>query len=207
MSAGVRAEAGAERRGTRPRPRFGTHMRQASRTSSSHLGLVDGGEPDVHPRGSAGPTGGHEELVRLGCHQGRALLLGEAEAHDLLVAGERQEDNAADPELHPVPDQGLISPRQLPAKARTSSIVHHDAHACADRAPDRLACRRPIATIRRTCRTQAAIVSKHEHEAAAVPARKRAVSRPGAAAAHFRGPVPAASRGSARQARSRGSSA
>jgi hypothetical protein len=55
----------------------------------------------------------HEELVRLSGDKCRALLLREAEAHNLLVARERQEDDPPDTELDSIPDQRFIGARQL----------------------------------------------------------------------------------------------
>ena len=77
-----------------------------------HLLLVDRGEPHLEPVVAKIARSRHQELLRLGGHHRRSLLLGEAEAHLLLVAREGQEDDPADPELHPVADQCLVAARQ-----------------------------------------------------------------------------------------------
>src|SRR5260370_40228632 len=68
----------------------------------------------------------HQELVRLGGYQGIALLIGEAEAHGLLVPGERQEHDPADAELHPVPDERLGGAGELAGNGPRVLDRHHE---------------------------------------------------------------------------------
>lgn len=66
----------------------------------------------------------HQELVRLGIHERLPLLLREAEAHDLLVAREGQENDPAYPELRPVADQYFVGARQL--AGNSAHVVDRD---------------------------------------------------------------------------------
>ena len=70
------------------------------------------GEPHLHPVIAEVRRPRHQELLRLRRHQGLPFLLREREPHDRLVSGERQVDDPADPELHPVTDDGLVGARQ-----------------------------------------------------------------------------------------------
>jgi len=65
----------------------------------------------MHPVVAQIALTGHEEFVRLGRDKRLALLLREAEAHDLLVAGERQKDDPPDAELDAIPYQHFIGAR------------------------------------------------------------------------------------------------
>jgi hypothetical protein len=77
-----------------------------------HLCLVNGTQSDEHPVVPEVRITGHQELAWLRSDQRLALFFREAESHDRLVPGERHEHNAANPELHPVPDQHFAGARE-----------------------------------------------------------------------------------------------
>ena len=77
-----------------------------------HLSLVNGGQPHAEPVVAHIGLARQQEFSRLGRDDRNPLVLRKAESHDLLVRGEGQENDAANPELNPVPDKRLVRARQ-----------------------------------------------------------------------------------------------
>ena len=92
--------------------RLGTHIRQASVTSSAISSTSIGGQVDLDPLEAHLRRDREEELLRLGRDHRGPLLPGKAAAHGQLVPAERDEDNPPDPELDPAADLGLVGARQ-----------------------------------------------------------------------------------------------
>jgi hypothetical protein len=78
----------------------------------AHFVGVDRGQVHLDPLVAHFRGDGHEELLRLGRDQRGPFLPREAAAHGQLVAAQRHVDDPADPELHPVPDEGFLGPWQ-----------------------------------------------------------------------------------------------
>jgi hypothetical protein len=96
-----------------------------------HLVLVKRGQAGVYPVIAQVGLTGHEELAGLGGDERLALLLREAEAHDLLVAREREEHDPPDPELDPISNQRLIGARQLAGELAHVIDGDHDSQPAA----------------------------------------------------------------------------
>src|SRR5690606_27608254 len=94
----------AEERGHAHPPRLDDELTRLHRVEPVQPG-ADPVEPEVALRG-------HQEGLRVAGDQALALLLGEAEPDDLLVLGEGEEDDRADPELPPPADEHLVGPLQ-----------------------------------------------------------------------------------------------
>src|SRR6266508_2522656 len=90
-----------------------------------HLDRVDGRQPDDQPVVPLVRWLRHEELVWLRRDEGLAFLLGEAEAHEGLVAGEREVDDPPDPKLHAVAYQRLLGPREAAGQRPHLVDRHH----------------------------------------------------------------------------------
>src|SRR4051794_2766523 len=104
----TRSGPGRERLGHAPRH----HHRPRVHHQVVHLLPVDGREPFGGPSG--GPFGRlwHHEPPRAPAGQPLALVLGEGEAHQRLVAGEGEIDDPPHPELDPPADVRLVGARQ-----------------------------------------------------------------------------------------------
>ena len=109
------------RHGTSALTFFGTHIRHASRTSSRISSDVDRGEAHDDPLVAQVGRLRQQELLRLGGDQGVALVLREPEAHQRLVAGERDEHDAPDAELDAVADEHLVGTRERERERPDSS--------------------------------------------------------------------------------------
>ena len=104
---------------------FGTTMRHASKTSSrSSSSSIRSRRTSSHwKRAQIGRPRAHE-LVRERLERGVAFLLGEREAHFLLVLGEREIDDLSDAELDPAADDDLVGARQ-PRGERAHVVDRH----------------------------------------------------------------------------------
>ncbi|GLZ09246.1 hypothetical protein Acsp03_67120 [Actinomadura sp. NBRC 104412] len=89
----------------------------------AHLGFVEGGRSGVDPVPALVGKARQVELGGVGGDERVAFLLGEGEAYDRLVGGERDVDDSADAELDPIPDEVLGGAGRLSASRLTSSTV------------------------------------------------------------------------------------